>query len=316
MDLIVTQSVGHYYRDLKAKREAEGTVPIPWLVQSAECEAIDERIILAARSIKNNYVEIGLCLCELRDRHLTFDIYRYAAEHFGIKKTSTYLLISIAEQFTDDGVLADKWKDYSYSQLCEILPMSEKQRQGVRSSMTIKELRTLKDLAKDVTSNVQSKIQTSEQPKEGADVEYEVDEIQTSEHTSKLQMPEQQELAVDFSLRELADPVVVVSDVDVPVHTVLLNLKNRKAREAWLEKYHDWGVWLSVPDLEMTLYKFVFANGHELVVSESYYFDSWSKKKQPLIRYHLKSDKCTFFDMGGIAKTYVLDYLTEFAREI
>lgn len=95
-----------------------------------------------------------------------------------------------------------------------------------------------------------------------------------------------------------------------------LGLKNKAEREAWLKKYKDWGVWLTVPELNLVCYKYKFANGFELVVSESAMFCFGTSKRACLVRYHLIDDKFTFFDLSGIAKTYVLQVMAEFSKEI
>lgn len=45
--------------------------------------------------------------------------------------------------------LSDRWKDYSYTQLCEMLPLSEKEREGVRPDMTVKQIREYKKNLRD-----------------------------------------------------------------------------------------------------------------------------------------------------------------------
>ena len=55
--------------------------------------------------------------------------------------------------------LDEKYQDYSYSQLCEMLGMSDEQRRQVRPDMTVKEIRELK---KNVSRNV-SRVATSQQ---------------------------------------------------------------------------------------------------------------------------------------------------------
>lgn len=41
--------------------------------------------------------------------------------------------------------ISDNFKDYSYSQLCEMLPMTDKQRNQVKPNMTVKQIRELKN---------------------------------------------------------------------------------------------------------------------------------------------------------------------------
>ena len=47
--------------------------------------------------------------------------------------------------------ISDKYKDYSYSQLCEMLPLDEEKRSKVKPDMTVKEIRELKKKIVDIT---------------------------------------------------------------------------------------------------------------------------------------------------------------------
>ena len=56
--------------------------------------------------------------------------------------------------------------------------------------------------------------------------------------------------------------------------TKLLNLKNEKARKAWLDDFRSWGVWLEVKEVDKTFYRFDFANGAALIVEIG--FEYWN----------------------------------------
>ena len=59
------------------------------------------------------------------------------------------------------GQMSDKYKDYSYSQLCEMLPLDDEKRAKVSPDMTIKEIRELKK------SNKSIKVATSQLEEDG-----------------------------------------------------------------------------------------------------------------------------------------------------
>lgn len=69
------------------------------------------------------------------------DVFQVAEELFGFKKSSTYNYIQVYERFGTD---SDKYKDYSISQLTEMLPMDETKLLSVKPELTVKELRAIK----------------------------------------------------------------------------------------------------------------------------------------------------------------------------
>jgi len=43
---------------------------------------------------------------------------------------------------------------------------------------------------------------------------------------------------------------------------------NDKGRRAFVKTYKDWGVWLEIPELKQTFYRYALPNGHTIVVME------------------------------------------------
>lgn len=52
--------------------------------------------------------------------------------------------------------LSERWKDYSYTQLCEMLPLSEEERKKVTPDMTVKDIREFKKTLKTGNASVAS----------------------------------------------------------------------------------------------------------------------------------------------------------------
>lgn len=173
-----------YYVKLLERKNTEYPSTLRYWEKRARLEELEEALRFSVKSINVKFVSIGDLLSTI-DTESVFDsvydnngiyakdIYRYAFLRFGLKKTSTFNLIGIARTFANSGKLLKQWEAYSYSQLCEMLSMSDEERKKVTPDMTIKQIRELKNvLAKG------NEIPTSEY-----EVEDDVDEVsvQTSE---------------------------------------------------------------------------------------------------------------------------------------
>lgn len=117
---------------------------------------VTEKIKKAMYNVCKEYLYIGFLLREVRDYEYFkekdyADVYEYARQELGFKSTSVKNFIAISDTFCmvqKSGVktyfLKDEYKDFKYSQLCEMLSLSEKQREKVSSDMTVKEIRAVK----------------------------------------------------------------------------------------------------------------------------------------------------------------------------
>jgi len=97
-----------------------------------------------------------------------------------------------------------------------------------------------------------------------------------------------------------------------------LNLKNEKGRREWLNNYRNWGIWLEVPQVDKTYYRYDFANGAALIVEEG--FEYWRFSSKPgakaRVAYAIIDDKHDKFDSKGICYTDVITWLTAHAKEV
>ena len=123
---------------------------------------VTEKIKKAMFESAKQFVYIGFLLKEVRDYKYYEEggyesVYSYAEYELGFKKSSTKNFIAIAEKFgvqkyTFQGIrresqtmsLQQEYKDFNYSQLVELLAMSDTQRAKAKPEMTIKQLREIK----------------------------------------------------------------------------------------------------------------------------------------------------------------------------
>ena len=114
----------------------------------------------ATRIIKNDMtnmartcVSIGFHLKAVRDRELFREsgyetIWDYAADQFGLSMSSASRYMTINDMFSVGGntpQLQDEYRNFSKSQLQEMITMPDEQRQLVTEDMTVKEIRQIKN---------------------------------------------------------------------------------------------------------------------------------------------------------------------------
>lgn len=117
---------------------------------------VTQKIKRAMEETAKQFVYIGFLLWEVREYQYYYEnnyssVYEYAEAELGFKRSSTKNFIAICEQFCRKSeyklptmFLDERWNDYSYSQLTEMLSMSAAKREQAAPSMTVKQLRELK----------------------------------------------------------------------------------------------------------------------------------------------------------------------------
>lgn len=101
--------------------------------------------------------------------------------------------------------------------------------------------------------------------------------------------------------------------------TKLLNLKNDIARKAWLDAFRQWGVWVDVPEVSKTFYRFNFANGCAVIVEVGIeYGDGYTIKKgeREILKYSILDSEHPKFDTHGISYTAVIQWLSQHGKEV
>lgn len=129
--------------------------------------------------IRKYYIRLGFHLAEF-DRYDYYTDFGYATleefcdKNLGLDKSAVSRCINVYKNFNASletsycgnvktkGAacdLGDRWKDYSYTQLCEMLPLTDAQRQDIKPDMSVKQIREYKKRLKDkpVASTQQGK---------------------------------------------------------------------------------------------------------------------------------------------------------------
>lgn len=91
--------------------------------------------------------------------------FAYCYDEFGLDKTRVSRLMNIVDEF-GDGLRCFKkeWEPYSYSQLCELLPLSDEERKPVQPDWTIKKIREYKKSLVATSQQVEMELPEAEEP--------------------------------------------------------------------------------------------------------------------------------------------------------
>lgn len=131
-----------------------------------EYEKIKGYIKSNINNIFNNYLEIGGRLRKIKDNNLFLlqdykNIYEFAANEFELSETTVKNLININFRFCNNSVdgeyvyyLGEKYKDFSYSQLVELLSVPEEQSLVYLPTMSVKEIRDMKKIEAKIEKNI------------------------------------------------------------------------------------------------------------------------------------------------------------------
>ena len=85
--------------------------------------------------------------------------FAYCENKFALEKSQVSRLMNIADEFGNKARgFKVQWKDFKYSQLCELLPLTEEQRKAVKPDWSIKKIREYKKTL--VATSQQEEIET------------------------------------------------------------------------------------------------------------------------------------------------------------
>lgn len=98
--------------------------------------------------------------------------FAYCFDTFGLDKTQISRYMNIVDEFGNEAIgFTTAWNKYSYSQLCELLPLTPEQRKKVKPVWTIKQIREYKKSL--VATSQQEKIDIPEAEEPLRDERYE-----------------------------------------------------------------------------------------------------------------------------------------------
>ena len=136
--------------------------------------------------IRQRYIALGFHLeenrrCAYYENFGYIDFYEFCEKNFSLDKAAVSRCINVWKQFclvqngSSKMFLDSRYEKYNYSQLCEMLPLSDKQRREIKPDMTVKEIREKKRQWKEEKSKAkkvsEEKVVTSqlEQQTSGSD---------------------------------------------------------------------------------------------------------------------------------------------------
>lgn len=141
-------------------------------------------ILTDLNNIRSNYIRLGFHLYEC-SKMKYYEDFGYATmeefceKNFGLDKTAVSRCINVCLEFSQkenyrNGTKSgecllrvdDKWSKYNYSQLCEMLPLTDEQRYQIKPEMSIKQIREFKkNLKKKPEKTDDKEVTTSQQAK-------------------------------------------------------------------------------------------------------------------------------------------------------
>ena len=122
--------------------------------------------------IRRHYIRLGFHLDEF-DRQAGYSdfgfptLYDFCEVNLGLDKSAVSRCMNVYREFNAKNDverignyeshgcamdLSERWKDYSYTQLCEMLPLTEHQRKLITSDMSVKQIREYKKSLRDEES--------------------------------------------------------------------------------------------------------------------------------------------------------------------
>lgn len=91
--------------------------------------------------------------------------FAYCFDEFGLDKTQVSRLMNIVDEFGDGlRCFKKKWEKFGYSQLCELLPLSDEERKPVQPDWTIKKIREYKKSLVATSQQVEMELPEAEEP--------------------------------------------------------------------------------------------------------------------------------------------------------
>lgn len=287
--------------------------------------------------IQKSFVKIGWYLKHIQDNELYREdgyanISECAAEQFGYSQSTVSRFIGICEKFSknhNSPELDEKYAGFDKSHMIEMLPMSLEQLEEVKPDMTVRQIRDLKERAKEKATDTKKVDKAEESAIPGQTSieedfpeympepdEMEVSDTQdnyaTSHREQGLDAAEEAAKAeegniVDGIYKKLAMPMQETIQPKLPL------LKNNDERKSWLRKYQDWGLWYQDENIDVNYYKFDFDDGSRLIVTEyPQRLHVWSNEWADEYFFHLLENRngCDkSFRHEQTCETYLIDFL-------
>lgn len=253
------------------------------------------------QDIGKGYVRLGFHLNEMEASRYYEDLgytdfYECVQKNFHMDKSAVSRCIAVWKEFSefDDKAgsrkmwLDERYADYSYSQLVEMLPLKPEQRRRVRSDMTVAQIREFKRQLKE-PSNAETKADAK--AKTVATSQQEKVHLQRKEDM----ITQQEEQPI--SLPEFPD------------------MKNMQEREDFVDAYKSWNIWCRNDLTEEVFYRYDLPDGAAIVVKNYPCYLGWKKEdREERDLYLLKSGYKHFADCKS-NMTEIKEYLKNLRKK-
>lgn len=261
--------------------------------------------------IKKRYVTLGFHLYEMDQCRYYEDLgyenlYECIEANFAMDKSAVSRCIGVWKTFAavdGDGSrkmwVDDRYKDFSYSQLTEMLPMSERDRYRISSDMSVKKIREVKQRLKEKKSSENMK----------PVVEQEKDKI--SARGTRVNVREDDVVATSQLEDAVKDqPVEIVADQsDQQRQPDFPDMKNMQEREDFVNTYKDWKIWCRNDLTEEVFYRYDLPDGAAIVIKVFPYWGEWMKEQCEEKRLYLLKPGYKHFANCKVNMTALKEYL-------
>ena len=317
-----------------------------------DLEAVEELAIASfgyieedVRNIKKGYISLGFHLNEMWQscyyEELGYeDFYECVEKNFGLDKSAVSRCISVWKEFAayDENSYSRKmWVDeryanYSYSQLAEMLPLKQEERRRVTPDMSVREIREFKKNLKNkkakkpIENAIEQKPVATSQPQEekNADVkDYSCPpdvhscvrkEWGTSEEEQKKGHEECNKCWKEYEKRKV---IVATSQPEETPESQpeLPDMKNMQEREDFVNSYKNWNIWCRNDLTEEVFYRFDLPDGAAIVVKNFPYYLEWKKEEREDREFYLLKPDYRHFANCKSSMTEIKEYLKNLRKK-
>lgn len=263
--------------------------------------------------IKNQYIRLGFHLNEMNQMgyYEDFgykDFYEFCVKNCHMEKSAVSRCINVWKEFADYDATShshkmwidEKYKEYNYSQLCELLSLPEKQRVKIKADMTVKQIRQMKKEWKD--KKYEKPVATS-QPE--------------NENDCGLEDREQKELFAEAEEIATSQPAGGTKEPEEPAFRPLefLSMKNMEERERFVKDYKTWNVWCRNEKTEDIFYRYDLPDGAAIVARNYPLYVEWTKEETERYELYLLMPDYHHFMNCKSSMTEIKEYLKNMKKE-
>lgn len=276
--------------------------------QKQRLAVYEKQIENALKLAGNSYIAVGLALRDIKQKNLLNDpryqgdgalvnFWAFAEEKFGFKKSSVKNMIAVCERYCERDrerylpEIKKDYKDYSYTQLVDVYRLESVYGEDIKTakikpSMSTRELKAAVD-----SFSPKKQSQALDSPKSSAPAE----------------LP--------------PAPVIEAQTVaagEFKAGVAATTFKNVAERQAFLDDYKSWPLWLDIPALQLKVFRAALSDGSTILTLE-YKFTPWNYSGGKYVKGEekdchkfilCKKDDPVRFDAAFTADGYIVEHIT------